>query len=511
MKAPLPLAPPTARRAPPELRRHDVVVVGAGFGGLGAALSLAEGGHDVLLLEALAYPGGCASTFTRAGHPFESGATLFSGFAPGHLFDEWIRRYSLDVELDWIDPVVDFRSEHLDLPVSRDRRQFVEQFCAIPGAPVAELRGFFDRQERVADALWNVLGEPDLLPPLDLRALRVHLGRLPRYLPVLGVLGRSVRQVLRSHGLDGWAPLATYLDALCRITVQCGIDEAEAPFALSTMDYYFRGTAHVRGGIGSLAHGLVDALRQAGGTAQLATRVRGLRRVGDGWELATSRGPVRARQVVLNVPPAAVSRLLPAEPVPALDRIDARVRTGWGACMLYRVVRPPADFDRHATHLQLVDDAVLPLLEGNHVFCSVGEPRRDDHGREIRSLTISTHVDAARATEGPVEARAAYVERVQQRMRATLRRRAPEWEQDVVLELPGSPRTFERFTGRPQGYVGGIPRRTGLATYRDLLPPRLPAGLHLVGDSVFPGQSTLATALGGRRLAHRLRHEVPAR
>ncbi|MEM8710891.1 MAG: hypothetical protein AAGG01_08060, partial [Planctomycetota bacterium] len=30
---------------------------------------------------------------------------------------------------------------------------------------------------------------------------------------------------------------------------------------------------------------------------------------------------------------------------------------------------------------------------------------------------------------------------------------------------------------------------------------RLPAGFHLVGDSIFPGQSTLAVAAGGMRVA----------
>jgi phytoene dehydrogenase-like protein len=38
----------------------DALVVGAGFGGLGAALSLAERGAWVVIYEALKYPGGHA-------------------------------------------------------------------------------------------------------------------------------------------------------------------------------------------------------------------------------------------------------------------------------------------------------------------------------------------------------------------------------------------------------------------------------------------------------------------
>ena len=62
------------------MEQADVVVIGAGFGGLSAALHFAEAGRDVVLFEALNYPGGCASTFERFGQRYESGATMFGAF-----------------------------------------------------------------------------------------------------------------------------------------------------------------------------------------------------------------------------------------------------------------------------------------------------------------------------------------------------------------------------------------------------------------------------------------------
>ena len=56
----------------------EVLVIGSGYGGLGAALTLAEQGRGVVLASAFfSYPGGCASTFSKEGYKFESGATLF--------------------------------------------------------------------------------------------------------------------------------------------------------------------------------------------------------------------------------------------------------------------------------------------------------------------------------------------------------------------------------------------------------------------------------------------------
>ncbi len=65
------------------------------------------------------------------------------------------------------------------------------------------------------------------------------------------------------------------------------------------------------------------------------------------------------------------------------------------------------------------------------------------------------------------------------------------------LILPGTPVSFQRFTHRSRGWVGGFPQ-TSLFRARG---PRIGRNLWLVGDSIFPGQSVLATALGGMRVA----------
>jgi len=62
-----------------------VVVVGAGFGGLAAAVRLRAMGYPVLVLEASDQAGGRARRFERDGFGFDAGPTVVT--APG-LFDE---------------------------------------------------------------------------------------------------------------------------------------------------------------------------------------------------------------------------------------------------------------------------------------------------------------------------------------------------------------------------------------------------------------------------------------
>lgn len=454
----------------------DALVIGAGFGGLAAALRLAEGGARVALCETLKYPGGCASTFTRQGHRFEAGATLFAGFAEGQLFDRWIRKHALDVRTRALDPVVTLRTPGLTLAIPARREALIDALCALPDAPAVKLRSFFAQQQRVADALWSLFDDPALLPPLGPAALLAHAGRATRYLPLLPLSGKPLGAVLK--GLESFNPLMTYLNAVCQITVQASAAEAEAPFALAAMDYYFRGARHIDGGIGQLAWALCGAIEKLGGEVRLAERVSALRRTGDHWTAQTRRGELRAKRVLLNLLPQAAAQLLGQSTRP-LEARARRVEQSWGAAMLYLGIEPS-----EPRHLELVNDPSAPFIEGNHLFCSLsGEG----------TATVSTHVRDPR-NAGP------RMPQIHAAMERTLQRLAPELSRRT-LTLPASPRTFARFTGRPFGYVGGVPRRAGLGNYRDLLPAEIARDAWLVGDSVFPGQSTLAVALGGVKAA----------
>ena len=59
------------------MRPKSVIVIGAGIGGITAATHLARGGLHVIVLEKNARPGGRCDRFSREGHHFDTGPTLF--------------------------------------------------------------------------------------------------------------------------------------------------------------------------------------------------------------------------------------------------------------------------------------------------------------------------------------------------------------------------------------------------------------------------------------------------
>jgi phytoene dehydrogenase-like protein len=476
----------------------DVAVVGAGFGGLAAALTLAERGARVALFESLTYPGGCASTFQRKGWRFEAGATLFSGLGPGQWMRRWIDRYALPVRVDLLDEPIELRSPLGVVRVPGSRAQMVARLA--DSADFPRIQNFFAEQGRVADALWALFDDPTLLPPWNAAALLRHARRLPAYVPLARHVGRSLGDALRRHRIED-PRVRLLFDALCQITVQVPADEAEATFALAATDYAFRGAAHVHGGIGQLAGALVEALRGQGAAVHLASRVSALRPDGSGWSIESRGRTFRAGQVVANVLPQALAELL-GHGTPRLERVGSEVEGGYGAVMLYLGLSPAADLRPEPHHLQLVADPAVPLQAGNHIFCSVSgsdEPDRGPGG--ARTATVSTHLSLREFFSMDETARAQRIADIQQRMRATLSAHAPELDRAVTFAMTASPRTWERFTRRPRGFVGGVPRRVGLSHYLGLWPRPVEPGLWMVGDSGFPGQSTLAVAVGGHRVA----------
>ena len=125
----------TARRTGPadaaSRQRGDgsgmrVVVIGAGLGGLGAAMRLQGAGHDVTVVEARERPGGRAYQLRDAGYTWDTGPSLVT---MPWVLEETFAAAGMDlqdhVQLDRLDPFYRIRwaqhDEHLDFVADRDR------------------------------------------------------------------------------------------------------------------------------------------------------------------------------------------------------------------------------------------------------------------------------------------------------------------------------------------------------------------------------------------------------
>ena len=124
----------------PIRQRKKAVVIGAGFGGLAAAIRLSVKGYDVAIYEKLDGAGGRASVFRQDGHTFDAGPTIIT--APFLLQELWAlcgRRFEDDVQLVAMDPFYRIRFDdgsHFDYNGDPDHmRREVARFAPsdLPG------------------------------------------------------------------------------------------------------------------------------------------------------------------------------------------------------------------------------------------------------------------------------------------------------------------------------------------------------------------------------------------
>lgn len=492
-----------------------VLVVGAGVGGLTTAAVLARRGLDVTVLEAHVYPGGCAGTFYHQGYQFDAGATLAGGFYPGGPMDLVATATGIlppniaggseprALLAAWAaEPVSDTMAVHLPdgTVVTRwaDERRQAEHRAAF--GPAGER--FFAWQEGTADAMWDLALRRPPWPPQS----PGELGRLAA--TGAGWLLADRRRLSPSLALDALRPVAAHLanaperlrlfaDGQLLIAAQATSGSANALYGAAALDLPRRGVVHLAGGMGGIARRLAEAVTGQGGQVRTKHAVERLRRVGRGWRVETRRGAFEADTVVCNLPPANVARLLGEAAPRSLSAVADHPPDGWGAFTTYIGLDAGAVPVAGPLHHQVI--LREPLAEGNTVFLSLSpawDASRAPAGQ--CTLTLSTHTRLApwwhlfEQDRPAYEARkAAYTERLLAAAELAL----PGLAGATRLVLPGTPVTFQRFTRRIGGWVGGFPQ-TQLFRTRG---PRLAEGLWLVGDSVFPGQSTAAVALGGIR------------
>jgi len=92
----------------------------------------------------------------------------------------------------------------------------------------------------------------------------------------------------------------------------------------------------------------------------------------------------------------------------------------------------------------------------------------------------------------------------------TLARRVyPELGQRAVVCEVATPRTYERFTRRPRGAVGGWRQAPGNTNQRAVPHDIGVPGFWLAGDTTWPGLGTVACVLGSRIVAEGVLAAMP--
>lgn len=277
----------------------EVVVIGAGLGGLSAALRLAAGGWRVTLLEKNAAVGGKIGRLEESGYVFDTGPTLLTmPFVLRELFESLGERLEDHVDCVPVDPLCRYffsDGSRLDIPNAPER--LLEAVHHFNPSEVSGVRRLLARGKEI----YELASEPFLFHnpgEWSLSYLGIFVKALARFwkLDAWRTLDESVRADLRDVRLvQVFDRFATYSGS----SPYC----APATFAIIPYVEWTMGGWYVRGGLYRIAQSLskLAVKRGVGLRTGIAcekiqierNRVAGVR-LADGTSLKTSTVIVNA-------------------------------------------------------------------------------------------------------------------------------------------------------------------------------------------------------------------------
>lgn len=240
------------------------VVIGAGFGGLAAAVRLLVRGYRVTVVDRLDQPGGRARVFETDGYTFDAGPTLIT--AP-FLFEElWAlagRSMADEVELVPIHPFYRIRFDNGDVfDYTGDAEAMRREIARFNPDDVAGYERFLKKSEAIFEVGFEQLGHVPFGQVMDMARIAPAMVALESYRTVYGLVSKYIKDP-RLRQVFSFHPLLIGGDPFSTTSIYALIAFLERKW----------GVWYAMGGTGALVRGIAGLIEDLGGEFRLGETV----------------------------------------------------------------------------------------------------------------------------------------------------------------------------------------------------------------------------------------------
>ncbi len=497
----------------------DVVIIGAGGGGLAAAAKLARNGLSVAVLEQHYKIGGCIGTFQRGDYTLEIGLHAMDALDP----PDGMNRVVFE-QLGIIDKITPLRLDPLYVAVWPGIR------LAVP-ADVEEyrqvLKDSFPEESANIDRLWDDMAGYDIVfgainnimaGTVSIDDLLTIVKNLNTALNLLKLKSRTVSQMLTDYTSNEplmaiWTQLGMFL----------GVDMDNLSALMFTVmwnNYHRHGCYYIEGGSGAVTDAMAQVVEENGGTIRLGARatkidIEGNRAV---RVRTLDDGCYSGRYIVSNAnAPDTLHTMVGAEHLPAdyLNALDD-MTIGLSTFTVYLGVDHDYRDAFDGSHEIYFSDTYnaqenmeamllgdIERVPGAVVNYSAVDPTLAPAGKNTMQLTAVLpydwendwhwHEDYGDYIDLKTEAALVLIERAEQFL--------PGLSEHIEIMEVGTPRTVEGYTLNPRGTIFGW-HHTVAQTLEKRLPNQTPIdNLFLAGMWTQPGAGQTTVIQSGANVA----------
>lgn len=481
--------------------KFDLIVIGAGSAGLAFVALLQKRRPDlrIALLESHRIPGGCSSYFERQGYVYDAGATTLSGLAPNHPLDLLMRELKLDLVVEKVDPGMISMIGGKSIERHAQRSLWLEELKK--HFPLIDHQKIWNQFFKAHDLGWSLHSHYSSVPIRGLRQIPALLAQSTSFNPIKSLaalrnLTKSAKTALKSTYVDD-PHYFQLLNEMLFITAQNQLEDT--PLLLASMGLCYPEDTHApRGGMKAFSHSLLRACREV----YFNHRVEIIEQIADQFLITTAKSQFECQTIVSTLPYQNHYHLFKgAFPILQNDQIE----DCWSAFTLYLTI--PNDHRRKSLYYQIHTKSPIPHCGTHSFFVSLSIPNdalRSPTDSNRQCVTISTHTKSAQWNG---LTRENYLKKKNETAEFILKELADSFHIDpssIANLLTGSPTTFERYTGRYQGNVGGRPHSLKRGLPEQVLQSPPLKNFYLIGDNQFPGQGIAAVVSGARTLATHL-------
>lgn len=476
----------------------DVIVVGAGMGGMTSASLLANDGYSVLVLEAAHVPGGCSSSYKRKGYIFESGATTLIGFDENQPLRRLEEELGIELPKKPIHPSMTVQLDDKKITRWLDREKWISEAQHHFGEE-NEQETFWNLAYDISDVVWRVSNKNNFFPPQNFKESLQLLKNDVRDVWVLPYVMKSVKEVALENGITN-PDFYRFLDEQLLISAQSKSEDTPFLFGAPAITYTNYTNYYVEGGLIKMIEVLQAFIEGKDGQLHTKEKVLSIEKLSSEFLVRTSKNKTySAKSVVSNLPVWNMAEITTGDISEYFHEESKKYQKAWGAFTLGIVTDDlyPEEMSLHH-QIHLDKEESIRGLESGSIFISFSE--RDDvqrapAGERVLNVSAHTNPDFWFNLNGDYDATKKHV---QDRVVSLLRKKLPGFSKaDVKLVFSASPVTWQKWVYRKKGRVGGIPQSMVRSLF-DWTPAQTPFnGLLLCGDTVFPGQGIPGVTLSG--------------
>jgi prolycopene isomerase len=496
---------------------YDVIVVGAGLGGMAAASLLAKRGLSVLMIDQQNKPGGACTSFKREDHVFDVGAAMLYGFGEKGFRPFRFLLNELEEPIDILAHTTLARMTFEGHPIIfwPDIERFLQELFALFPEEKDGIRAFYSDLYKMYE---NIVVKNEIIsPPSELsprQALRQLMSDPFAILKMQRLLSTSTLDLLKKYFHS--PAIFNFYDKLC--SAYSYTTAAETPGVLAAtmfLDNHIGGVYFPAGGAQMLPNTIEKAFERYGGQTLYRRLVEEiLIRDGRAYGVRLQGGiEIRAERVIANTTVWNIyGRLVRPEHIPPerLDWVRSLVPT-FPSMTLYMVVDrqgiPEGTFpwEIYIENRQEIDSSDLTLYINSLVdqtLCPADE---------LVVMAIAPNLGPWPHPQDPGYRSEEYEALKQDeagRMLDQIELHIPGFRKHIRSLIIGTPATIERFLLKNGGAVGGPKNQIGQEMLKRLHARSEWKNLYFCGDSTVMATGAPATTVSGIGAANVILREL---